>query len=511
MNKILFFALILCGSFFSACSEEGTFVPNGSDNQIPDEGKSFLTISLILPEESEIRSQTNMEGGTGETEVAGLNESKVSDAWVFLGEIYPGQQVPIKISQRYFVEGFKWTGNPAHWTATIPCNPGRYRIAIVANPDPSILVGTLPDANWDALARAELDYKSYDDLKRIWDKNHFMMTNAFRGRNNDNDVVLEIGRNTYKDVYVQRTCARFDYEVAKADNIYEVLDCMVDGEKYNLNVQLESLRLINVSKNFNLFKMVVPDVQPGRVPDFYQFETQENYVYDSDWQEKWNLQYPGSHSDVLASIFCFPSERSRKDNTPTMGEIKLPVKIGKNRTVTYASENTLPGVLAQINKLSTGVVFKGKFNIGQTKTVFYRELSYGKELYSSEEKLREALHKESIILPLGKLSDEVLAKLGILKFTADEQGNFPVYYTYWNRHNDNVDPNVMGNMEFAVVRNNVYKLKVNSISSLGLPLAPDDPNNPWKPDGDTPDEQLPQIDVTVDVSDWVSRKMEHEI
>lgn len=199
------------------------------------------------------------------------------------------------------------------------------------------------------------------------------------------------------------------------------------------------------------------------------------------------------------------------DNTPTMGEIKLPVKVGKNRTVTYASENTLPGVLAQINKLSTGAVFKGKFNIGQTKTVFYRELSYSKELYTSEEKLREALNKESIILPLGKLSDEVLAKLGILKFTADEQGNFPVYYTYWNRHNDNVDPNVMGNMEFAVVRNNVYKLKVNSISSLGLPLAPDDPNNPWKPDGDTPDEQLPQIDVTVEVSDWVSRKMEHEI
>lgn len=511
MIKKLFFALILSGSLFSACSEEGACRLDGSDVMNPNEGKSFLTISLILPEASDTRSQTNTEGGTGDTEVAGPEESKITDAWVFLGEIYPGQQAPIKIAQRYFVEGFQCAGNPAHWTATIPCNPGRYRIAIIANPDPSIHVGTLPEANWDALARAELHYNSYDDLKQTWRADNFMMTNAYRGRNDDNDVVLEVGRNTYKEVYVQRTCARFDYEVANEKNIYGNILCQVDGVERTLDVQLESLRLINISKNFNLFKMVVPDIQPGRVPDFYQYETRENYVYDSDWQDKWNLQYPGSHTDELAKIFCFPSERGSADKTPIMDEIKLPVTVGKNSTVTYASENTLPSVLAQINKLSTGVVFKGKFRIEHTKSVFYRELSYGKELYTSEEKLKEALKDESIILPLGNLSDEVLAKLGILKFTADEQGYFPVYYTYWNRHNDNLDPYVMGNMEFAVVRNNVYKLKVNSISSLGLPLAPDDPKNPWKPDGDTPDEQLPQIDVTIEVCDWVSRELEHEI
>ena len=59
-------------------------------------------------------------------------------------------------------------------------------------------------------------------------------------------------------------------------------------------------------------------------------------------------------------------------------------------------------------------------------------------------------------------------------------------------------------MEFAVVRNNVYKLAVTKLGQLGHPLIPT--NDPDKPTPDTPDEE-PNVYVTVtcEVIPWVVR------
>lgn len=51
------------------------------------------------------------------------------------------------------------------------------------------------------------------------------------------------------------------------------------------------------------------------------------------------------------------------------------------------------------------------------------------------------------------------------------------YYTWWVRHsNDGLD-DTNGVMEYAIVRNNIYKLKVNSIYSLGGDIPTDEDNN----------------------------------
>lgn len=71
--------------------------------------------------------------------------------------------------------------------------------------------------------------------------------------------------------------------------------------------------------------------------------------------------------------------------------------------------------------------------------------------------------------------------------TDSEKPVYYCYYLYWNRHNDNGKDTQMGNMEFASVRNNVYKLSVNAIKHLG---HPGDPNNdPYPPTPGTPDEK----------------------
>ncbi|MCH5178306.1 MAG: Mfa1 fimbrilin C-terminal domain-containing protein [Prevotellaceae bacterium] len=78
------------------------------------------------------------------------------------------------------------------------------------------------------------------------------------------------------------------------------------------------------------------------------------------------------------------------------------------------------------------------------------------------------------------------------------------YYFYWNRHNDNLKSGRMGNMEFATVRNNVYKLAVTKINKFGHPGIPGhdpDPSEPEDPD----EEELDYIQVRVEVLPWVVR------
>ena len=59
------------------------------------------------------------------------------------------------------------------------------------------------------------------------------------------------------------------------------------------------------------------------------------------------------------------------------------------------------------------------------------------------------------------------------------------YYVWWLRHSNDGDDETNGVMEYAVVRNNIYKVSVNSIYSLG---------------GDIPDNE--QLDAMVYVNKW---------
>lgn len=72
-------------------------------------------------------------------------------------------------------------------------------------------------------------------------------------------------------------------------------------------------------------------------------------------------------------------------------------------------------------------------------------------------------------------------------YRPDEGGKFYCYYIYYNRHNDNGKLTEMGPMEFATVRNNIYKLSVAHVNRLGHPGDPNDDPDPEDPN--TPDEK----------------------
>ncbi len=83
------------------------------------------------------------------------------------------------------------------------------------------------------------------------------------------------------------------------------------------------------------------------------------------------------------------------------------------------------------------------------------------------------------------------------------------YYFYWNRHNDNNLNGKMGPMEFAIVRNNVYKLSVSKISRLGHPRNPDNDPDPYDPE-DPDEEDRVYMTINLEVLPWVVRVNEIE-
>ena len=96
---------------------------------------------------------------------------------------------------------------------------------------------------------------------------------------------------------------------------------------------------------------------------------------------------------------------------------------------------------------------------------------------------------------------------GITVYEPEQEGDqwgYYCYYFYWNRHNDNGKAGLMGVMEFATVRNNVYKLAVTKIEKFGHPRNKDDDPDPVEPE-DPDEEPTRYIQVDVDVLPWVVR------
>ena len=87
---------------------------------------------------------------------------------------------------------------------------------------------------------------------------------------------------------------------------------------------------------------------------------------------------------------------------------------------------------------------------------------------------------------------------------SDGKYGYYCYYFYWNRHNDNQNNSFMGPMEFATVRNNVYKLSVTKVGRLGHPTRPKNDPDPVEPDDPDESDDL-YMTAEIQVLPWVVR------
>lgn len=367
-------------------------------------------------------------------------------------------------------------------------------------------------ANCSAPAAVDVDAVSEASVEAMTADNKFWMTNAYAAADvtlpkdlaayTQPNTPLSLGSHT-----VERSMARFDYKAKNTDNVYDM--------GAGLRLTLTEAALINQSKAHYVFRRVTTS-DTDSTPVVGGIETPNNWVIDTDWESKTRAGF-NAQLKVPAS-WSWTSLSSLRTDDNYDGDYKI---------WCYAKENTVPSIAAQKHDVSTGVVFKAEITAGETASAEVKAaLASGKRIYVFNNKLygtwadvktaavagtdanlqaaynQAAAGLEADVEPAAAAA----AAAGFTGYSAVD-GKYYTYYYYWNRHNDNRDPYNMGIMEFAVVRNNVYKLCVDSISKFGHP----DPTNPTDPDPDpvkpdVPDESVNYyFTVTVKVLPWTVR------
>lgn len=362
-------------------------------------------------------------------------------------------------------------------------------------------------------------------------------------------------------VKVERSVARFDFKDASKNNdfTYNIYD--EDGEK--IDVVIDRIGLVNMSNKYYYLRHTAPNGSSNSVADLGEgkiniLNSSDPWVVDVDADEKSKYNgtsvssnflfpvtstvdgkvVPGRNQWYSTAVADFKKDGALEDNEDWNKETGY--KVWR-----YVTENTIPVASLQKNGQSTGVVFKAKLSFtgkdgGIVKSIidakntdnnnkaiyFYKSdkvVPLGTAdfiLKENNDKLKETYinaFKAAVVEndPTSTASKAKLTEAGFIIFepatggtsplgTEDVAGEYYMYYYYWNRHDDNNEVNVMGPMEFGVVRNHIYKLKITGISGLGHPRKPE--NDPDPEDPNNPDEEgNVAIQIAVEPVDWSVR------
>lgn len=648
---------------FSSCSSDKIGDADDIINPDSPDAGVYMAVTIEMPKANGSRSQTTTGGQSNNgTEVGKDRENKVSEAIIVLakksdnGFIAAGTVATNKLTAIASENAYKSI-------AKIGKTELNNYYTKYTEREINVFVFCNPTSKQKAkFEKAELDDVTWIDettsvsanASEIATDNQFLMANyetasrllpatmadwnnykteatAFNlsGWNNqgqNNQVDNETNRGAIR---VERAAARFDFKDGSTigENTYDVVKNSTN--QTIIQIQLTRMALVNLSNKFYDLKRVSANGLSEN-STLLGSETSTNYVvgpYASDYNSFAGMSDTNKNNVNFSTYVNHPFfEQGGRMNFTNWGTGDLISTVingekdnytGTYQDVTYnqdyhiwayAAENVIPGTNAQMNGISTGVVFKGKMIA--TKTLLESDDADDKKmaetinnvnnvltgnpsedpilyqfngvLYLTWEQVRKAAiaasvkmdngvpvyegegeNKKLIINRSNSLYIAVFGNGGIGTFhwgtetdgkdytdnlaadetsansawnawndakkpnsgdllanmrkavtdagftiyqSSDDNGvkGYYCYYYYWNRHNDNGLEGVMGPMEFAVVRNNVYKLAVTGIHQLGHPRIPE--NDPNKPDPGTPDEKDDiYITVTFRVMPWVVR------
>ena len=193
---------------------------------------------------------------------------------------------------------------------------------------------------------------------------------------------MEGGLDNGNAIKVERSVARFDFKDASplTNNTYNVVKDPEDDTKYIMQIQLQKMALVNMSKNFHYLRRVSADGSSNNAI-LCGAETPANYVVDTDAAEKSDGTIVSEKKYADYFNFCLGHTYTEGSETkwaidPTAREQWFTSKISTvlggtedNEDWTaatgyyiwrYVTENTIPGANGQKTGITTGVVFKGR-------------------------------------------------------------------------------------------------------------------------------------------------------
>lgn len=548
------YAKLFCGaalmSLIASCSNEDS-IPGGEPKD--SEGKFYATLTLQLPQS---RSAT-LDNPTEDTN---------SDAGFEIGQDAENNvgSVLVVLATRNESGDYAYLASSVA-DAVVASNPAANRIAynvkfqnaqLLLNPE--ALVYVFAYCNPTETLKGEImtlfpkgtGVISNEFTDAIWSSNTFLMTNRDISQATlPTAVEFETVYNTEANPYdlgtvtVERVVSRFDFKdyVAGTDvpkNTYEIKEPATGDVK--ATIELTDMALINLAKEY----YYLPWINYGNVgvmdgAELCGRESLKSWVVSPNTDFKQNPVFNKESMDALYYFSTgYPEAGFDFTTIPNFTAISsLKVEDDDNNwdgadgfdktgyhIWRYATENTLPNVDDQIHALSTGVVFRGELKAKDEASELGQAMSAGKVLYAlngtlyGDKTMVEnyiANQPTSVLADAWKLATSVQGNVddnGDLKSNGRTNlaiyraidGKYFLYYPYYNRHNDNGNNTVMGQMEFASVRNNIYKLAVTEIMKYGHPGNPGDDPDPEKPED--PDESPETyFTVKVQVVPWVVR------
>ncbi len=536
---------------FSACSDEVDLSANNGGSTEESTSQVFMQFNLELPAVS--RSTTQIGGG--------------SDAGVEIGKDYENQvsEVLVVITDAKddkFIAGSTVTnliptGN--NTTYVVPFNTNKLvdyagdpvNIYVYCNPTSELKDKLKKEEDIDVDASYTLTSATDETIWSITDgdnntKNgHFLMTNA----DDDYERTLPANLDNYKvesnpfdleTINVERAAARFDYKSSVANETYTLMED--ENGDPEVTITLTDMALVNLSKEFYYLRRVSADGTStnATIGGTEVGGTSANYVVDTDadWKSSYSSGSESDHfyytyqpNDAGASTYDWDkiadvtgaSGTADTDNSWNTDGTKGDYKIWR-----YATENTIPkGTDDGLQKkgITTGVAFKGEIKgvsvgmktlLNGTNTVYvFDNILWGTwDNVKTAAEAKESDDNTTLSNPLlaaaykeatkDGYTDDAAVAAGFTIFKPNADKKYEVLYYYWNRHNDNNNNGSMGPMEFAVVRNNVYKLSVTGVDKFGHPTDPDDDPDPENPE-DPDEEDDVYFKVAVEVLPWVVR------
>lgn len=353
------------------------------------------------------------------------------------------------------------------------------------------------------------------------------------------------------EVSVTRVCARFDFRQVN-NNIYPIYKMGFDKVEENRVADIEVLEMapINIAKEFYFLPRVSADGQNSNFT-LSGIETNKNWVVSPYADLKKNKLVEGAEifnnyfyandefigRDFASAdlVYTKLSSLTEDDNDPnwdgaSAGTVKDDYKIWR-----YVTENTIPEIESQQAGITTGIVFKAEIKNPAQGTPLAEAMAKGASIYEFRNVIYgDATTMRNTAMAQGEdspLYKAVASVFGEGVFMADEEGNLPAvkdavsgqqqfkiyrnsgtkeapryytYYVYYNRHNDNNDSGNMGTMEFGTVRNNIYKIYINTIAQFGHTEKPGDDDDPEKPD-DPDEDPKSYFSVVCRVLPWMVR------
>ena len=492
-------ALLMVG--FASCSSDDDTIKGVDEIET---GGTKMQLVVNMPTGASTRSTT----GLTSTEVGTEDENKATKVLLAIFDATTGAHV-VNYEQALVLTSTgedKVNYQTQVFEADALTVGGKYKVYVYVNPYPE-MDQKANDVNaffkpWDTALTEEARYLSV--MNGITKERGFFMSSATEVEVNEVLSTAENKATPFKVVAnVERAVARFDYTAKNATNVYPV------GESSDVSIKFTDYKLINTSKQFFHLKRVntLGDLSTGTQGGV---ELVGNFVVDTDWEAK-SKAVASWDPYEFANNFYF----NMRTTEPVAGYKSLGTSTSESQNLSYVIENTLPLINQSKKGLATAVVFKGKlvftpskFNVQDNENVYV----WNNKFYGPYANLPAGV--KSIV---GNQPEDItktnLEKAGVTAYkwdpTLEGGGGYPVYYVYYNRHNDNND-GTTGPMEFAVVRNNVYKLSINGVKLFGHPEDPQihiptlaDPN-PEKPEDDIETDHI-YMDVTANVLPWTVR------